>query len=201
MAWVNPSTVATGDVLTASTWNQDVVANLTAISPLVVTSLPGSPSVGDVVIYRADATNGVHWQLVYDGVGSYPWKFIGGAPLWAENTTNVSTSASTYQTTNMPTITIPLAGDYMMEFGGFTQKTTGGVGVADMKFGLHVNGVTLADCGESNSTLNDGGNAHRIFRATGITAAHVADLRVKSSGGLQATFQARYIQAVPVRVA
>jgi hypothetical protein len=27
MAWVNPSTVATGDVLTASTWNQDVTEN------------------------------------------------------------------------------------------------------------------------------------------------------------------------------
>ena len=27
MAWVTPSNVATGDVLTASTWNQDVVAN------------------------------------------------------------------------------------------------------------------------------------------------------------------------------
>lgn len=31
MAWVNPSTVATGDVLTASTWNQDVVANTIAL--------------------------------------------------------------------------------------------------------------------------------------------------------------------------
>jgi hypothetical protein len=31
MAWVNPSTVATGDVLTASKWNQDVVENWNAL--------------------------------------------------------------------------------------------------------------------------------------------------------------------------
>ena len=29
MAWINPTTVATGDVLTAAKWNQDVVANWT----------------------------------------------------------------------------------------------------------------------------------------------------------------------------
>lgn len=31
MAWVSPSTVATGDVLTASKWNQDVVDNWLAL--------------------------------------------------------------------------------------------------------------------------------------------------------------------------
>ena len=31
MAWVTPSNVVTGDVLTASTWNQDVVANTIAL--------------------------------------------------------------------------------------------------------------------------------------------------------------------------
>jgi hypothetical protein len=101
----------------------------------------------------------------------------------------------------MPTITIPLAGDYMFGFGGFVQKTTSSVGVADMKFGLHVNGVVKADCGESNSTINDGGNAHRSYRVTAISASHVADVRVKSSAGLDGTFQARYLNATPIRVA
>lgn len=34
MAWVTPSNVATGDVLTAATWNQDVVANAAELAPL-----------------------------------------------------------------------------------------------------------------------------------------------------------------------
>jgi hypothetical protein len=33
MAWVTPTNVATGDVLTAATWNQDVVANAAAVAP------------------------------------------------------------------------------------------------------------------------------------------------------------------------
>ena len=31
MAWINPSTVAHGEVLTSAKWNQDVVANTTAL--------------------------------------------------------------------------------------------------------------------------------------------------------------------------
>jgi len=33
MAWINPTTVATGDVLTAAKWNQDVVANGAELAP------------------------------------------------------------------------------------------------------------------------------------------------------------------------
>jgi hypothetical protein len=169
-------------------------------TPPIVTALPANPQFGDVVTYIADAANGVAWTLQYDASGTYPWKFVGGSPLWAQNTTNLQTNSSTYQTTNMPTVTIPRAGDYMIEFGGYVQKVSNGPGVADMKFGLHVNGSLVADCGESNSTVNDGGNAQRIFRATGVTAAHVADVRVKTSSSLDATFQARYINVTPIRV-
>lgn len=34
MAWVTPTDVATGDVLTAAKWNQDVVANAEELAPL-----------------------------------------------------------------------------------------------------------------------------------------------------------------------
>jgi len=33
MAWVSPSSVSTGDLMTAATWNQDVVANTIALLP------------------------------------------------------------------------------------------------------------------------------------------------------------------------
>ncbi len=36
MAWVNPTNVSTGDVLTAATWNQDVVENTTRLPRGVV---------------------------------------------------------------------------------------------------------------------------------------------------------------------
>ena len=36
MAWSGPSTVTTGDLITAATWNQDVVANTIALLPSAI---------------------------------------------------------------------------------------------------------------------------------------------------------------------
>lgn len=85
----------------------------------LVTVLPSSAAVGDQRIYKADATNGVFWHLVYDGVGTYPWKFIGGGALSASAggtfTTPATGSTSTYVNSGLsgsPSITVPLPGDY-----------------------------------------------------------------------------------------
>lgn len=50
--------------------------------PTIVTQLPTDAKVGETVFYAADAATGVYWQLMYDGLGSYPWKYVGGAPLY-----------------------------------------------------------------------------------------------------------------------
>lgn len=83
-------------------------------TPPIVTSLPLVPQFGDQVVYAADATNGVYWLLQYDASGTYPWKFIGGAPLLNQHTTNTQYTlthlASTYS--DVLTKAVPLAGDY-----------------------------------------------------------------------------------------
>ena len=45
MAWVTPTNVATGDVLTASTWNQDVVANAAELAPFFSAWTSWTPTV------------------------------------------------------------------------------------------------------------------------------------------------------------
>lgn len=50
--------------------------------PTIVTQLPTDAKVGETVFYAADAATGVYWQLMYDELGSYPWKYVGGAPLY-----------------------------------------------------------------------------------------------------------------------
>lgn len=122
-----------------------VVAGLTigstkaATVPQIVTTLPASPSVGDVVIYTADATNGVYWTLYYDGVGTYPWKYIGGPKMFARFQGSVSGSklghtGAFYGTflPSSPQITVPLQGDYTVEFGATAQGQTGSVGAPGM---------------------------------------------------------------------
>lgn len=88
-------------------------------TPPIVTALPSNPQFGDVVTYIADATNGVAWNLQYDATGTYPWKFIGGAALYASAGGTYSSpatgSTSTYVNSGLsgsPSITIPLPGDY-----------------------------------------------------------------------------------------
>ena len=89
-------------------------------TPPIVTSLPLVPQFGDQVVYAADATNGVYWLLQYDASGTYPWKFIGGAPLLNSNS-NYPASQSTSSYTNItsgPSVTPVLSGDYTVRHWG-----------------------------------------------------------------------------------
>jgi len=107
-------------------WSDDVPrGGMTASwTPPIVTTLPVSPSFGDQVTYAADAANGVYWLLQYDASGTYPWKFIGGAPLYSENTGSqaYTITAGNYQ--DWVTRSVPLAGDYTAEGScGLTTNT------------------------------------------------------------------------------
>lgn len=114
----------------------------------LVTALPTSPTphYGDRCTFIADNTNGVFWDLMYDGSGSYPWKKVGGPPLTNEVDTQQSKSgaATTYGdlATTGPDVTTPLAGDYIVEHGcheysnsagyyGYMSYAVGGTGAAD----------------------------------------------------------------------
>ena len=89
-------------------------------TPPVVTQLPSQATVGDQVIYAADATNGVYWSLYYDGIGTYPWKFVGGS---GATTTTTAYPASSYPSSftslnSGPAWIPPLAGDYNVRHWG-----------------------------------------------------------------------------------
>lgn len=95
------------------------------ISPSV-TALPASPVDGQEIYYVADATNGVVWHLKYRtaSASAYKWEFIGGTAILVRNdTTEAFAGGSGYQnsTTNSgitgPDLTIPLSGNYAVEFG------------------------------------------------------------------------------------
>ncbi len=75
----------------------------------LVTELPKSPTKGDRCQFIADKTNGIIWHLVYDGEGTYPWKKIGGPPLFAEVAAQQTTSSTSYTNlgTTGPTVTAP----------------------------------------------------------------------------------------------
>lgn len=93
-------------------------------TPPIVTALPSNPQFGDVVTYIADATNGVAWNLQYDATGTYPWKFIGGAP-WMEYAAGGNVAGATSSYTLLTGYTVALPGDYMVTVEvGFAISTT-----------------------------------------------------------------------------
>lgn len=93
-------------------------------TPPIVTALPANPQFGDVVTYIADAANGVAWNLQYDASGTYPWKFIGGAP-WMEYAAGGNVAGATPSYTLLTGYTVALPGDYMVTVEvGFATATT-----------------------------------------------------------------------------
>jgi hypothetical protein len=163
-----------------------------------VTSLPSSPTDGQEVYFVADATNGVEWHLKYRAAatGSYKWECLGGAPLTTLVATQQTTSAesATDLGTVGPSITLPLAGDYL-------------VGVqADMKASVAGLYVTLAFDGETAwepfmhaAADNQEATVAAEARHNGLTAAaHKLQYRVVGTG--TGTWSGRRLSLMPIRV-
>lgn len=77
---------------------------------------------GAMIRYAADTST--DWVLRFDAITSY-WKFVGGAPLTASDSSSVASSvASTFQLVTTPQITAPFAGDYEMYAEALITHTT-----------------------------------------------------------------------------
>jgi hypothetical protein len=203
MAFVPISPFTSGQVLTAAQMNE-IGDNLNAISPLVVSSLPGSPSIGDVVMFEASSTLGVIWQLLYDGAGSFPWKFIGGGALYGRVDTTEGTTSSPYAdlATVGPTFSTPLPGDYIVSGAvGMFGSASSTSGLVSFSFG----GAAANTAVDANGNAlhvrdaNVGDGMAFVSSVTGIGAGAIT-MRYRASGGT-ASFRNRRMQATPIRVA
>jgi hypothetical protein len=171
-------------------------------TPPVVTQLPSQATVGDQVIYAADATNGVYWHLTYDGLGTYPWKFIGGGQLFAEVITQQATTVTTGYTnlaTVGPSVTIPLAGDYDYRISARVQNPGSSlVTYTGLAVNNSVNGndATLI----YDTTVGTHEYAQMLERRkTGLAANDVLKMMYYTSGGTS-YWTNRSLYVTPIRV-
>ncbi|GIV03984.1 MAG: hypothetical protein KatS3mg015_2814 [Fimbriimonadales bacterium] len=81
--------------------------------------LPANPRDGQPYAYVADSSKGIVWRFMYnaDSGSQYKWEFIGGAPAQVAASGNVSTTSASWQDLGGPSLTVPLAGDYLVQFG------------------------------------------------------------------------------------
>jgi hypothetical protein len=83
----------------------------------VVTALPGQPVDGQEVYYVADGTARIQWHLRYRAAAS-GWEYMGGGPLASIDAASVTRASSSFGdfSTPGPSVTAPLAGDYMVDW-------------------------------------------------------------------------------------
>lgn len=172
--------------------------------PPYVTSLPTPPFDGFEVFYAANATTGVIWHLRYRaGGGTYKWEHVGGGPLSAEVQTDATATATSYGApatgTAGPAITIPLAGDYVVSFGGGSLNSS----ALDLSFISPTRGsATAVDTDairHGEAAANQENTSARSVLMTGLTATQAVTLQYRVTGGTMTT-RNRWVQLLPRRV-
>lgn len=175
------------------------------VNQSIVTALPSTADEGDQIVYDT-GTSGVRWHLVYDTSDgtTYPWLFIGGPALYAEVTTQQTTQSASFTdlSTTGPTVTLPLAGDFDVEVGCRAHVNTN-AGFAGMSYAIGASAATDADAIFHNEPAGDNTSPQNIMRKrrkTGLTAVALTSKYRVNNAANTATFEHRWISALPVRV-
>lgn len=170
-----------------------------------VTALPGSPSNGQEVNYLADATNGVVWTLKYrSGSGSaFKWEFVGGTGLASEVATDQANAGSTTYVdlaTVGPQVTVPLAGDYVAQWGNETFSNSAVYSFMALKRGAaataNADSIQVYPSVAATQTLAP---ARRLL-LTGLTASTVIKAQYRAGAAVTVNHRKRWLELIPVRV-
>lgn len=180
----------------------------------VVTSLPGSPADGQIVKFKHDSSlGGGAWLFQYrsDASGAYKWEFIGGRWLLdevdASATLASSGSYADLSGSSGPSVTAPLAGDYLVHFGADLSAPDAGTGAVAVWMSFAVGGTGAVDADgvrasetiSSVSSLTDGASVSRVRQKAGLAAATTLTSKYKTQAGTL-TAQRRFIGIQPIRV-
>ena len=201
---IQSTNVSTENVTAKSVTTEEIAAPGLIYDFGLVSSLPtGTVTSGSMCTYKADSTNGIYWRLIYDESGEFPWKYIGGPPLYKEIATQQGTTSSSYAelATKGPELTIPaLKGDYYCHFGVDLWNTTAN---CHARMGIGINGSSPSM--EIDTNQNTGGGfgtavCARLVKLPSVPASTVFLAKYMQISGGEATFVNRWISITPVRV-
>jgi hypothetical protein len=177
--------------------------------PVVVSSIPGSPSEGDEIIYQVAGYTDHYWHMVYS---SGHWRFIGGSEIVARDDTQDTLTglggAGGWGTLGgTPSIALPFTGaHWRVEFGTEASWDGGSSSADHAQWGVGLSVDSAAPTTKiANSTVHAGPNLGHTdwdtasFGPLEITATATLALQWRCFGdsGI-ATFQKRWITARPV---
>lgn len=178
----------------------------TAVNPgtrVISTALPGSPVTGQEILFQDASVLGPAnrvWPLRYDGT---KWVPIGAIEIYAEG--NVGTTVPLNSTaytgiSGSPSITVPVAGDYLVEVGA--RINTGSAQTALVSY--TVGGTAASDNDAARVGTNLAGSldvtTSRKRLKTGIAASATLTVSCRGLAAVQNAFGDMWISAKPVRL-
>jgi hypothetical protein len=172
------------------------------------TSLPGSPVDGQEAILVDSTTNpSYQWRFRYNAGSSsaYKWEFVGGAPLGANPAGLAVGYASTAfaQISSSPTLTLPRAGDYRVEFGAIVQCGAGFTAVFEIYVRCTAGGAASTVAKLVPTASNLGLSVASSYLFSGVAASTTAVVQgaiSNTSPGVASNFADAWMRATPRRV-
>lgn len=191
--------------LTFALVDQAVITTLTVFPTNISSTVVGLRGFRVLIVPDTIDNPGVVWEFVYDpaGVGSPPWYFIGGAPMYAEVVAQQGTTTTANYValaTAGPTLSLPaIAGDFDIEIGARLNNSSANAGGL-MSYDIGATGALDADSinfleGATNMFLN----LVRSRRKTGLAASQTITSKYKALLGGTANFEVRWMKITPVR--
>ena len=205
----NPTTQAFGDTAVVGTAafaaRRD---HKHALSMGFATTLPGSPVNGQMAVLTDNTSTPTYrWLFIYNSssASSYKWEFVGGSPLTAAVATEQSTSSTTLAdlATVGPSITIPNAGDYFIQWGGSARNGNAWNTIIEPVNGT---GTTTIEANSLLAEVNVAGGSTTNFAGmtmAGTTLGRAASdiIRLKYRvGGNTSNIKNRWLVVIPMRV-
>jgi hypothetical protein len=170
----------------------------------LVTALPASPFDGQEVILTDSLTAPTYtWRFRYVAAApSNKWVFVGGAPGYAEVLTAQAMSSTTFAAlaTDGPAVTLPVAGDYLVEIGYRIAAATA-VTFSFMSFAIGATPASDVDAAHCEISTGATGrfSVARAIRKTGLPATTLT-AKYRLSSVANTTFDNRWMKATPVAV-
>lgn len=171
----------------------------------LVTALPGSPRFLDRCSFYADKTNGVIWDLVYDGEGEFPWKKVGGPPMLAQsNETRELNNQTTYA--SLPTdplnVKVPLKGDYdiSIEAAQVLPATLNAQGLISYAIGATVASDNWAGTANNVAANGFGCDIFKKTRQLGVAKSAEVIEKGRTVGNYIVKWARRRLYVDPIRV-
>jgi hypothetical protein len=99
----------------------------------LVSTLPASPYDGQEVFFLADSNSATVWHLRYRAASpsaTSKWEFLGGNDLYVDPDGEDSFTNTAYGTLAGGALTVPLRGDYQVEFGARLRTDAGATDAA-----------------------------------------------------------------------